>query len=480
MAALLAGAAVVLLAFWLRDPLIPYGGDTPRASEFSADSTRVEDSARRRVLALDAMRDAIQATHSRLAEIAALALDAPGTSDGAFEFLKRIPDSPDKGIVLLEGGEPVAWAGQIKALPLPTGTGTSVSVGEFYVTLQVVMEKGARRSIATSVIHAAPPSDGIAPALASHVAERVLVQSFRFSAPDDSAAGVIVRSRAGHALMSVDAIPLSGESVRFASAARLRGRGVALLGLLTLFLIAIGWSDRRKVGKRMFTLVVAGIAVAIIPWNNFSNVSRAFDPAYFYSPLLGPFTAGSGVFLMFASLVLLAVVAVIRTRVVRLPPAVAAPVSLGLVAIGFLAARSASAGISLPLWGATARLWLQWQLPVFLLLFACWLAAAWLALMALKRRPTIQLRTAALIAVAAGALSTFFVWNITTEQRLQLAMRDVAGLDRIDPDAGFLLTRFGQDLAVNDSSGSRADLLKRYAASDLAAAAVQVSLSLWD
>ena len=480
MAALVAGVAVVLLALWLRDPLIPYAGDTPRASELSADSARLEDSARRSVQALSAMRDAIQTTHSRLAEIAASALDAPASSENAFTFLRKLPDAPDQGVLLVEGGEPAAWAGQIKALPMATGTGTSVSVGEFYVTLQVVMERGARRSIATSVIHAAPPADGIASDLASRVAERVLVQSFRFSAPEDAAAGIVVASRAGHPLVSVDAIPLSGESVRFASAARLRGRGVALLGLLTFFLIALGWSDRRKVGKRLFTLVVAGIAVALIPWNNFSNFSRAFDPAYFYSPLLGPFTAGSGAYLMFASLVLLAVVAVIRARVVRLPPAIAAVTSLALVAVGFLAARSTSGGISLPLWGATARLWLQWQLPIFLLLFACWLAAAWLAMMAMQRRPTVQLRTAALIAVAAGALSTFFVWNVTTEQRLQLAMRDVAGLDRTDPDASFLLARFGQDLVLNDSAGSRADLLKRFAASDLAAAAVQVSLSLWN
>ena len=470
---------MVLLAFWLRDPLIPYGGDTPRASEFSGDSVRPEDPARLRIQALGAMRDAILATHSDLARIAALALDAPVGSSRAFASLRPLLRAPDQGVILVEGGVPAAWAGQVKARPIPTGTGTSVSVGEFYVTLQVVMERGARRSIATSVIHASPPANVIAPALASRIAERALVQSFRFSAPGDSSSGIVVASREGHPLITVDAIPLSAESVRFGSAARLRGSGVALLGLLIFFLMAIGWSDRRKLAKRMFTVGVAGLAIALIPWNNFSNFSRGFDPAYFYSPLLGVYTAGSGVYLMLASLVLLAVIAVIRARPLRLPRVMAAAGAVGLVLLGFFVARATSGGISLPIWGATARLWLQWQLPIFVLLFASWLAAAWLGLIAFKRRSTIPLRTAALIAIGAGGVATFFVWNATTEQRLHLAMRDVAGLDRTDPDASFLLSRFGQDLAIFDSPGSRADLLKRFAASDLAAAGVQVSLSLW-
>ena len=91
----------------------------------------------------------------------------------------------------------------------------------------------------------------------------------------------------------------------------------------------------------------------------------------------------------------------------------------------------------------------------------------------------IHLRTAGIVAVVAGAVSAFSVWNVTTEQRLQLAMRDVAGLQRLDVEASLLLTRFGQQLSAYDSPGTRADLLKRYAVSDLAAAEVQVSISAW-
>ena len=84
-----------------------------------------------------------------------------------------------------------------------------------------------------------------------------------------------------------------------------------------------------------------------------------------------------------------------------------------------------------------------------------------------------------MIAVTAGAAATFIVWNNTTEQRLQLAMRDVAGLQREDADTEILLARFGQQLGGYDAPGSRAEVLRRFAVSDLAPAELQVSLGTW-
>jgi hypothetical protein len=146
---------------------------------------------------------------------------------------------------------------------------------------------------------------------------------------------------------------------------------------------------------------------------------------------------------------------------------------------GFAVTENAARGIVVPLRGATASLWIEWQIPLFLLLFAFWLAAAWLLRIAMGRRPMVELRSAAVIALACGAVATFIVWTKTTEQRLQLAMRDVAALQRTDAEATQLLTRFGAELSDFDSAGTRADLLKRYARSDLAAAGLQVSLGSW-
>lgn len=425
------------------------------------------------------MSDEIRSVHRRLGRIAAAALSAPAGPADAFAHLRKIPDSPEQGVVLLEGGVPLAWGGQIRSRVPSAGPGTSVIFDEFYVTLLYTAERGARRAIASATVHADPPADELTQTLASRVTERTFVQAFRFGLAEDSSAGVPVVS-GNEALLRVDAIPLAGGQVRFVSGGRVRARAMAVFVLLVFFLLALGWSDRRAVLRRLFSLAAVGVAVALIPWNQFSNFSRAFNPAYYYSRILGPFTGSAGAFLMLSALVLLAVMAVIRARQIRLHRTIAGLGAIVLLIAGPILVRAASLGIALPPWGATAIVWLQWQLPMFLLLFAFWLAGMWLAAMSLGRRSMLQLRAAGLIGVAAAAVSAFFVWNVTTEQRLQLAMRDVAGLERTDTETSFLLTRFGQELSQYDTPGDRPELLRRYAISDLAAAEVQVSLSLWD
>ncbi len=153
---IVAGAAVVLLAWWLRDPLIPYGADSGGASEISGDTARSPDPSRRRDEAIAAMSEEIRSTHRRLAEIAAVALNSPAAAADAFTHLRKIPDSPDQGVILIEGGAPLAWAGQLRSAPDPAGAGTSLIFDDFYVTLQVAVERGARRAVATSVVHADP------------------------------------------------------------------------------------------------------------------------------------------------------------------------------------------------------------------------------------------------------------------------------------------------------------------------------------
>ncbi len=479
MALLVAGAVVALLAFWLRDPLIPYDGGSAGASEFSGDSAPDNPSVRRDE-AIRAMAEAVRSAETRLASIATDALDAPADPAAAFSHLRKLPNFPDEGVVLVEGDQPTAWAGQVRTTPALTGTGPTVTFTDFYVSLQVVVQRGARKAIAMSLIHAEAPASEIAAALESRIPERRVVESFRFAGAADSLAGILITGRGGHPLLRVDATPLSAERVRFATAARARGWGVALLAVMVFVLIAVGWVDRRKLWRRLFTLVAAGFAFALIPWSAFSNSSSAFDPAYFYTTMLGPFGANAGALLMFASLALFAVIAVIRARPATPPRAVAAAAAIILAIGGLVVTRSLASGIALPFIGSTATLWLQWQTPLFFLLFASWLAATWLVRIALRRRPVVQLRTAGLVAGASGAIAAFFVWNVTTEQRLQLAMRDVAGLERADGEAGLLLTRFGQELIEYELPGTRAQLLRRYAVSDLAAAQVQVSMSLWD
>ena len=64
-------------------------------------------------------------------------------------------------------------------------------------------------------------------------------------------------------------------------------------------------------------------------------------------------------------------------------------------------------------------------------------------------------------------------------RRLELAAQDIQRLQRPDGDVATLLRRFATELARYDSAGTRADLLKRYGTSDLAAADLPVSMAAW-
>jgi signal transduction histidine kinase len=426
------------------------------------------------------MSDAVAKTQLRLGVIADQALASRGSRQEQFAALRRSLVSPGEGVVLFEGDHAVAWAGDIRSRHLAAGTGTWTSFDDFYVTLHVSMSKGGRRAVALSLVHAEPPSDVLAQALDERLPERRLVERFRFAPAGDTASGRVIRGAGGFPLMQLDATALPPALIQFADAATARGRGVLLVGLLLILQIGMGWSNRRKLARRLFTLGVAAAAVAMIPWSSFSNFSRAFDPAYFYDPIGGPFTATAGSFGFFALILLLAAIAMVRARRIPANRLVSGAVAVVTAVAGALLTREAAGGIVLPRSGATTTLWLEWQLPLFVTFFASLLIAAWLGEIALRKRPRINLRTVALIGVLSGSYATFLVWNRTTEQRLQLAMRDVAGLSRSDSDVTLLLSRFGLALENFDSPGSRADLLKRYAASDLAAAEVQVALGAWD
>lgn len=474
------GGAILLLAYWLRNPLIPYGAATPRASGISADSARVLESDMHRDRAVDALGAAIAAQHRELVRIAAAALDAPEDAEEAFDFLKALGPGDESGVILTDQTGPKAWAGQFRNTPSFTGQGTSVLTSPYYVSLQVVAVSGGRAAIASSLLHAEPPADRIAEGLDDRIPERKLVRSFRFADLVDSMAPRVIAGADGRDLIRVEATPTPAEVIRFNETAATRGRGAIVLGVAIAVMIAIGWSDRRAIGRRLFTLLIAVAAIALVPWNNFSNVTRWFDPAYFYSSFAGPLTASAGPFAMFAAMLVLVVISIIRARRNRIPRAMAAAGAALLAVGGMIAAELVAKGIVLPPSGATASLWTAWQVSLFLFLFAFWLSAAWLLRIAAGRRPMVNLRTAAALVFLSGGVSTFIVWTKTTEQRLQLAMRDVAGLQRPDSDAAQLLTRFGSELATYDSMGTRPDLLERYAASDLAAAGLQISLGTTD
>ena len=164
-----AGAAILLLACWLRNPLIPYGGGTPGASGISESEARSAEGAR-------ALTKAVTEEHRRLANLAASALRAPREVEAAFEFLKNTSPASESGVIVFENSQPFAWTGQFRNTPLFTGEGTSVLFTPFYVTLQVAVAAGSRSAIASTLLHAEPPADRVATGLDERLPQRRLTR----------------------------------------------------------------------------------------------------------------------------------------------------------------------------------------------------------------------------------------------------------------------------------------------------------------
>jgi hypothetical protein len=128
---------------------------------------------------------------------------------------------------------------------------------------------------------------------------------------------------------------------------------------------------------------------------------------------------------------------------------------------------AASAAIIGPLLWSPPAGWPGWYAVL-------WCLAAVAA--AFARRSRWAVIPAALVA-ALG--SSIVVWGTTAAKRTVLAERDLGGLAVPDPEAVTLIERFGAELASESPPTGRADLLMRYARSDLAAAGYPVRLALW-
>jgi signal transduction histidine kinase len=195
-----------------------------------------------------------------------------------------------------------------------------------------------------------------------------------------------------------------------------------------------------------------------------------------------------------------------------------------LVAPGVL--QWLAGGIVLPAAGATAGLWIQWELTLALaagallavagLLLArehapkwigwaavawaaaltvwgvatwepggrvldLWLSWAWLPALAGAVQPTGWRRRLTTIALVAGLAGAGHTWTGVERQRVRLAERDAARLGPAggDPVVGSLLDRFGAELAQGAPPRSDAELYARWERSPLAADHYPVVLVTW-
>ncbi len=474
---MLAAAAVplLLIGLWVRTPTIPRtangaarnGGETLSAAEG----------------ALRALERALEETRSRLASQAKSALDAPPDQQAAFDFLaRRSPARDGESVMLYADNRPFAWTGLMRIDPGSIGAPVSVTFSPFYTTLNVVATRGNRRAIASAVLEAFPPADRLTQTLEQMLATQQGVTGYDFSPPENARAGPVVLTVNNAPI--VRAVPrlATPEEMRFRSASSLRARGTIVLVILLLVFLFFAWrTSRRRLAPRLFAIAVALAVTALVPWNSFSNSSRIFDPAFYFSKLAGPLTANAAALSISAALILLAVYSVIRAlpqpRWPRWQAVAGILVTLG---IGIPFASNIVRGIGQPPWGTTPGLWLSWELPLFIFLFAVLLLAFWFARTALGRQDLMSFSAVLIVGIVTAIISLAALASTTTRQRMQLAEEDVAALGHVDDYAEQLTRRLASSLAGVAHPRTTADLLKVYASSDLAAAEYPATLAAWD
>lgn len=459
---------------WVRTPALPRTAGT----NAPPDSERVGATEG----AVRALERAVSEAIDRLDARASSALDAPADAEGAFAYLStRSPQKDGESVVLFERNRPLAWSGEMRIDPDTLSSPISLTFSPFYTTLNVVKIQGDRRAVASAVLHAASPADRLTQSVGSRLAPTQGVSSYQFVPLADSLDGSGVLSYKGAPLVRVIPQLAASDEVRFRRAATLRARGTVALVIFVLVFLVYAWRDRRALADRLFAIAAALGIAALVPWNSFSNTSRLFDPAYYFSRFGGPLTANAGALLISSALVLMAIYAVIRAlpdaRWPRVYAALGALVTLG---IGIPFASNIVRGIGQPPWGSTPGLWLSWQIPLFIFLFAALLAAYWMLRMALGKPGSVSFRAALLIAIISAVVALGGLWSTTSRQRMRLAEGDVEALGRVDDYALMLTRRFATILNESPQPRDRAELLKAYAASELAPAGFPATLASWD
>ena len=479
------------------------------------------------------LRVELDAAAASLQRAASQALEAPADAAGAFRALARLNRGPgERGLVLHRGDQPVAWSGRLRVPTDAMRSELDVAFTPFYVAMYAVArspDDTGRRAVATALLHAEPPADRLVSALDALVASRSMVRGFQFTRPtaDLTQTGSFrfAPDPEGRILFGVRPLPLHpGETrLRVVEAARVRG-AVALAIALTLFVAAV-WVYAASLGARLAALAVALGCIAIVPLSAFSNATRLFDPAIYFAPLGRPFTANIGALGLTSALLLLGLLALLRARV-RFPSRWLAGLAvLAIAALGPFLLRDLARGINPPAWGTTIGLWLGWQVTLFLAALSIllagvsagrlalggrrglppglapllatvaallgplvwtapsrwpdWYPVLWIASIAALALARPDRRSIVTAAVVAGLGATTLVWGATLRQRVALAREDVAGLETVDPYAEQLLQRFGEQLSMEDTPESRAELLRAYVVSDLAAADYPVALTSW-
>ena len=466
----------------------------------------------------------------RLRRAARRGLTLPGASADPGEIVSKleraIGDPAHRAVFLVRDDTLYSWAGTLHANPRAlTGPSGAVATA-FGLTLYAAVDSGGTRAVATSLLYAAPPADRLTRGLSQRLPSDEVTEGFAFGPPGDSAAGGARRYMDGARPLFVARalVPSAGEvRLRLLERARVRV-GVALLIALAAFLVAVARRQAGALATAAGVLVVLR-CVSIVPLSEFSTRSRLFDAAVYFFPMGRAWTANAAALTVTSATLLLAVLLVVRRVGDRLPRWAGGVIAALTVGFGPFVLGALARGITPPAYGAGAALWLIWNVPLCLAATALLVLASWAGRIALGARrgvpsgmgPLIALVAAAaapliwnapgqwpqwysglwVLAVAtlvlarpsrrallgaatvAGLGATTVVWGATSRGRVELAERDLRGLEGPDAYGAALAERLAKSLVGDSLPRTTQALLERYLTSDLAASGYPVALTAW-
>lgn len=457
------------------------------------------------------------------------ALSVPRDTSGAFAALASlVPGPEDAGIVVYQGGHPLAWAGRVHVPTDSLMDSVGVAHSAFYTSVYESVSRGDRRVVVTRLLDASPPANRLTHPIAGEIAAIFSVPGFEFAPQPAPATRAEWHALWAHTkiLTYVRTSPFRQPAVRLETLQSAQLVIASILAVaLVCFLIA-AWRVGRRFRWRLATIAVALACTAFAPLSAFSNQSRLFNASFYYTAIGGALTANAGALIATGVLTLLALMAAVRRLARRRPQGWWALAVIVIAGFGPFLLRDLSRGISIPIYGVNPSLWLLWEVPIFLAGCAVLLAGAaagsaalgpdrglppwggpalaavaailapitWQAVggwpwwypipwiiaigaLALSRRSRAIVSSAATVA-ALGA--TTLVWGATTRGRMELAERDVRGLSQIDTNVVKLAERFASTVRYGPApTVSRQWLLREYANSSLAPAGYPTWLSIW-
>jgi signal transduction histidine kinase len=331
-----------------------------------------------------------RATVERLAEASTRA--AGLDHERAFARLTReVARQPlEVGLAILEAdGTPFAWAGRHRLPPEVRGDSIDFHATSYYAVIesrrQVPGVGGGTRVVIASALLAA---DSAVPDRGRSLASRfeaetgvALVILPPGVAPDSSDVFDYVEPRADgpRLLFSVQLAP-PFQSAAYEGRHQRASRRLVALGVVVWALALIV----AEAGFPRFVLLGLPVAFAIrAPLGETLGLPPMLSPRLFFHSLLGPITQAAGPLALVAGAgLVVGCVALVRRRHRRWW---GAPVALPLIVAAPFLLREAGGGIQVPVDGASAALWVTWELALFFAVAALGTLAA--ALLPVPRKP---------------------------------------------------------------------------------------------